>query len=185
MKALLDYLLSFLLLILLAVPILTLIVIAKRYNGGTGIFKQKRLGKNGKLFTIYKLQTFCKKTKMINKVGFFMRKFKLDEIPQLVNILIGEMSFVGPRPETPEYADRLKGEFYKILKLKPGLTSPASLKYINEERILSQQEYPEVYNANVIYPDKMKMNLDYYYTNNFVDDIKIIILTILKIFFNK
>lgn len=185
MKAFFDKLLALMLLVVLLLPLLFLIIIAKIYNGGTGIFKQKRLGVNGKLFTIYKLQTFCLKTDTINKVGFFLRKYKLDEIPQIINILIGDMSFVGPRPELPIYLDKLTGEFSKILELKPGLTSPATLKYINEEQVLLKNDNPKHYNDSVIYPDKLRLNLKYYYTQSFIGDIKIIIKTVIKIIFRK
>ena len=110
----------------------------------------------------------------------FLRKTKIDELPQLWNILIGDMSFVGPRPDITGYYDLLEGENRKILQLKPGLTSEASIKYANEEAIIAAQPDPLHYNDTVIFPDKVKMNLAYYYSNSVVGDIKIIWKTIFR-----
>ena len=112
--------------------------------------------------------------------GRWLRKTKLDVIFELVNVLKGEMSFVGPRPDVPGYADLLQGSDRQILELKPGITGPASLKYINEEEILAQVENPKQYNDDVIYPDKVKINLEYYHTRSFWGDIKIIFKTIFR-----
>lgn len=112
--------------------------------------------------------------------GKWLRKTKLDVIFELVNVLKGEMSFVGPRPDVPGYADLLQGSDRKILELKPGITGPASLKYINEEEILAQVENPKQYNDEVIYPDKVKINLDYYHNRTFWGDIRIIFKTIFR-----
>ena len=143
-----------------------------------GLFFQARVGQSGKLFTIYKLKTMHPKTGNVSKVGFFFRKYKLDELPQFLNVVKGEMSIVGPRPDIEGYYDKLEGEDRKILELKPGITSEASIKYYNEEEILEQQENALEYNDTVIFPDKVKMNLDYYYNQNLLLDIKIIIKTI-------
>ncbi|MDI1318529.1 sugar transferase [Flavobacterium sp.] len=143
-----------------------------------GLFFQQRVGQFGKLFTIYKLKTMHPKTDNVSKTGFFFRKYKLDELPQFLNVLKGEMSIVGPRPDIEGYYDKLEGNERKVLELKPGITSEASLKYYNEEAILEQQENPLDYNDHVIFPDKVKMNLDYYYNQNLLLDIKIIIKTI-------
>lgn len=143
-----------------------------------GLFLQKRVGQYGKLFTIYKLQTIHPKTKKISKIGQFFRKYKLDELPQFLNVLKGDMSIVGPRPDIEGYYDKLKGEERKILQLKPGITSEASIKYYNEEVILEQQNNPLLYNDTIIFPDKVKMNLEYYYNQNIILDIAIIIRTI-------
>ena len=116
----------------------------------------------------------------ITKVGRYMRKWKLDELPSLWNVLCGEMSFVGPRPDVPGYADRLKGHDRDILKLRPGITGPASLKYANEEEILAAVQDPIGYNNEVIFPDKVKINLEYYYHHTFLGDIKLIIRTIMR-----
>jgi lipopolysaccharide/colanic/teichoic acid biosynthesis glycosyltransferase len=107
-----------------------------------------------------------------------MRKHKLDELPQFFNVLIGNMSIVGPRPDIEGYYDKLEGEDRKILELKPGITSEASLKYYNEEAILEQQENPLLYNDTVIFPDKVRMNLEYYYNRSFWDDLWIIWSTV-------
>ena len=103
----------------------------------------------------------------------------MDELPELWNVLIGDMSFVGPRPDVPGYADKLKGEARAILKLKPGITGPASLKYRNEEEILAQQPDPIKYNDEVIYPDKVRINLEYLRHWSFWLDIKVIVHTII------
>jgi lipopolysaccharide/colanic/teichoic acid biosynthesis glycosyltransferase len=100
-----------------------------------GFFLQKRVGHNGKLFTIIKLKTIHPKTRQISIIGKFLRKYKIDELPQFINILIGDMSLVGYRPDVPGYYDKLEGENRKVLELKPGLFSEATLKYVNEETI--------------------------------------------------
>ena len=143
-----------------------------------GLFFQQRVGQFGKLFTIYKLKTMHDETGNVSKTGCFFRKYKLDELPQFLNVLKGEMSIVGPRPDIEGYYDKLEGEDRKILELKPGITSEASIKYYNEEEILEQQENGLHYNDSIIFPDKVKMNLDYYYNQNLLLDIKIIIKTI-------
>ncbi len=143
-----------------------------------GLFFQTRVGQYGKLFTIYKLKTMHHKTGTISKVGAFFRKYKLDEMPQFLNVLFGEMSIVGPRPDIEGYYDNLEGESRKVLELKPGITSEASIKYYNEEEILEQQQDALKYNDTVIFPDKVKINLEYYYHHDLILDIKIIIKTI-------
>lgn len=145
-----------------------------------GFFFQKRVGQYGNLFTIYKLKTMHQKTGNVTNVGAFFRKYKVDELPQFLNVLKGEMSIVGPRPDIEGYYDKLEGENKKVLELKPGITSEASIKYYNEEEILEQQEDALEYNDTIIFPDKVKMNLDYYYNQNLLLDIKIIIKTIFK-----
>jgi lipopolysaccharide/colanic/teichoic acid biosynthesis glycosyltransferase len=147
-----------------------------------GFFIHKRIGQFGNPFFIIKVKSIRWKdnVKMISLFGNFIRKTKLDELPQLINIIRGEMSFVGPRPDICGYYNHLRGEERILLELKPGLTSLASLKYADEERILLQQKNPMEYNDTVIFPDKVKMNLDYYYHNNLFIDIKIIIKTILR-----
>lgn len=119
--------------------------------------------------------------KSISKLGIFLRKSKLDELPQLFNIFLGHMSFVGPRPDIAGYYNSLQGEERMILKLRPGLTSEASLKYFDEEVLLQQQENPKEYNNTVIFPDKVKLNLHYYYNHSLLGDIKIIHKTLLRL----
>lgn len=115
----------------------------------------------------------------ITPLGAKLRKYKLDELPELWNVLIGDMSFVGPRPDVPGYADRLQGEDRQVLLLKPGITGPASLKYRNEEELLAMQPDPQRYNDEVIFPDKVRINLGYLRTWSFWRDIRIIVCTVL------
>ena len=114
----------------------------------------------------------------ITNIGKKIRKYKIDELPELFNVFLGEMSVVGPRPDVPGYVNLLEGENRNILKLRPGITSKASIKYANEEALLLNQEDPVAYNDNVIFPDKVKMNLNYYENNNIWIDIKIIFATL-------
>ena len=183
MKRLLDIILSVIILLMVGLAI-GLIFILAFFDTGNGLFLQKRIGQYGKLFNIFKIRTINDKTSKISKFGLFLRKSKLDELPQLLNVLFGQMSFVGPRPDIPGYYDLLKGEERKILELKPGLTSEASLKYYNEESILKNKVDPLEYNDTVIFPDKVKMNLEYYYKQSFSEDLRIIFKTI-SIFFKK
>jgi lipopolysaccharide/colanic/teichoic acid biosynthesis glycosyltransferase len=154
-----------------------------------GIFIQERIGQFGIPFKIYKLRTIQVSSSSgdarISKIGEFLRGYKLDELPQLFNILIGEMSVVGPRPDLPGYYDLLEGENRKILALKPGLTSEAALKYSNEAQLLEKQVLPFLYNNKSIFPDKVQLNLDYYYHRSLWGDIKIILKTIWFVFFRK
>lgn len=144
-----------------------------------GFFTQKRIGQFGLPFTIYKLRTFgSSEEKPISKIGAFLRNSKLDELPQFWNIIKGDMSFVGPRPDIAGYYDLLEGENRKILELKPGLTSLASIKYAHEELLLEKQKNPLDYNDTIIFPDKVKLNLEYYYSNSIYGDLKIIWKTI-------
>ena len=171
-------------------PVLLVVwmLIHVKMPGGPAIFTQKRVGKNGKLFTMYKFRSMTMGhdgssvsvagESRITPLGAKLRKYKLDELPELWNVLIGDMSFVGPRPDVPGYADKLQGEDRLILNLRPGITGPASLKYKNEEEILAQVEDPQKYNDEVIYPDKVKINLEYYYHHSLMGDIKLIIQTV-------
>ncbi|QCX52773.1 sugar transferase [Elizabethkingia sp. JS20170427COW] len=160
--------------------LLTLLIVASIDTRSFGIFKQKRIGQHGKPFNIYKFQTLHPDTKSISNIGAFLRKYKLDELAQLFNILFGEMCFVGPRPDIPGYYDVLQGEDRKVLNLKPGLTCEASIKYRNEEYLLKQQQNPLEYNNQVIFPDKVKINLAYYHKLSPKEDIKIILKTVLS-----
>lgn len=177
------------LLVLWPVLIVVAILIKVKMPGGPAIFKQKRVGLHGDLFTMYKFRSMTVShggssvsvagESRITPLGATLRKYKLDELPELWNVLIGDMSFVGPRPDVPGYADKLEGEDRLILNLRPGITGPASLKYRNEEELLAQVEDPQRYNDEVIYPDKVRINLDYYYHHTFVGDLKMIIETVL------
>lgn len=164
------------------------VLIHVKMPGGPAIFTQKRIGRDGKLFTMYKFRSMTvghggssvsvAGESRITPLGAKLRKYKLDELPELWNVLIGDMSFVGPRPDVPGYADKLEGEDRLILKLRPGITGPASLKYKNEEEILAKVDNPQKYNDEVIYPDKVKINLEYYYHHSLMGDIKLIIQTV-------
>jgi lipopolysaccharide/colanic/teichoic acid biosynthesis glycosyltransferase len=177
-KAIFDFTFGFLLLLLFSALILLGFIIATIDTQSFGFFFQKRVGKNGKLFQIIKLKTIHPKKQTSSIIGKFLRKTKFDELPQLWNVVSGEMSFVGPRPDVPGYYDKLIGEERKILLLKPGITSEAAIKYAKEESLLSKQENPSEYNDLVLFPDKVKMNLEYYHNHSIVGDIKIILKTI-------
>lgn len=196
-KYIFDRTASFLgILFLLPIYILIAILIKIYMPDGPIIFKQKRVGKNGDLFTMYKFRSMIKThsgssisiagENRITPLGERLRKYKLDELPELWNVLIGDMSFVGPRPDVPGYADNLKGNARKILCLRPGITGPASLKYRNEENLLSTIENPQEYNDEIIFPDKVRINLYYLENPSFLIDIKIIICTIFgsKMYYN-
>jgi lipopolysaccharide/colanic/teichoic acid biosynthesis glycosyltransferase len=158
--------------------ILLCVLIATLDAQSFGIFTQKRVGQHGKIFTIFKIKTINDRLKTISMFGKFLRKSKLDELPQLFNIIKGDMSVVGPRPDIPGYYDLLDGENRKILELKPGLTSEASIKYRNEETLLQNVSNPKQYNDEIIFPDKVKMNINYYHNHNLLIDLKIILKTI-------
>jgi len=173
-KRIFDIFFSIIALVLLSWILLLSYIVASIDTGANGFFSQKRIGRFGKPFTILKLQTIHPKTGKISAIGNFFRNSKIDEMPQFFNVLLGCMSIVGPRPDIEGYYDKLEGENRKILELKPGITCPASLKYYNEEEILQQQENPLEYNDTVIFPDKVKMNLDYYYNHSFWGDLVIL-----------
>ncbi|OUD34791.1 sugar transferase [Flavobacterium sp. FPG59] len=180
MKRIFDLLFSIVGLLFLGWMILFVLLIASMDTRSFGIFTQTRIGQNGNKFKIFKIKSMLDGNKSISKWGSFLRKSKLDELPQLFNILLGDMSFVGPRPDVVGYYNSLQGEERLILKLKPGLTSEASLKYFDEEFLLQQQENPKGYNDTVFFPDKVKLNLDYYYNHSLLGDIKIILKTLLR-----
>ena len=192
-KRILDIIISVFAIIILSPLFLLISIVIKLTSKGPIFFIQERIGLKGSIFKIIKFRTMIndhnslnvvsiKNDSRITVVGKILRKYKLDEIPELINVLVGSMSLVGPRPDVPGYVDLLKGENRKILTLKPGITGPASLKYFNEEEILSSKKNPKDYNDKIIFPDKVKINLDYYYKNNIWIDIKIIFATILKFF---
>ncbi|MEP0265977.1 sugar transferase [Dokdonia sp.] len=180
MKSILDFILAILLLLALLPFLFVSLLLAALSTKSTGIFTQIRIGQYGDPFTIYKLQTM--KDGKVTSIGKILRKTKIDELPQLINILKGDMSFVGPRPDLPGYYDMLKGEQRKVLVLKPGLTSLAAIKYRNEEQLLAQQVEPLLYNDMVIFPDKVNMNLHYLKKRSVGYDLKIIGLTIKSLF---
>ena len=181
--ALLGLLLIWWLLIVVAV------LIKVKMPGGPAIFKQTRIGRRGKPFTIFKFRTMTvghggssvsvAGESRITPLGAVLRKYKIDERPELWNVLVGDMSFVGPRPDVPGYADRLQGDDREVLELRPGITGPASLKYRNEEDLLAVVDNPQEYNDTVIYPDKVRINRYYLHNYSFVSDIKMIVCTVL------
>lgn len=176
-KAFMDYGLSFVGIVVLLPVFFILIILASLDTGFPGVFKQERVGRFGNIFVIYKFRTYHVKTHTKSFFGKWMRKTKLDELPQLFNILKGDMSLVGPRPDISGYYDKLKNEDQLILNLKPGLTSEAGIKYRNEEEILNQQENPLQYNDEVLFPEKVKMNLEYYHRLSFKNDMYILLKT--------
>ncbi|MBN1952640.1 MAG: sugar transferase [Bacteroidales bacterium] len=181
-------LVAFLMIVVLAPLFICIVLAVLIFSGYPVLFRQVRIGQYGKPFTIFKFRTMVNKhsgstTSVKNEpritgIGAFLRKWKLDELPELVNILMGDMAFVGPRPDVPGYADKLEGEDREILKLKPGLTGPASLKYLDEEELLAGQEDPVHYNDSVIYPDKVKINRIYKERKSVMHDLKIIVYTL-------
>lgn len=175
-----DFILAILLILVLFPLMLFCIIFSLLSSNSLGIFTQKRIGEHGKPFTIYKLQTM--QEGKVTKIGKYLRKYKIDELPQLFNILKGDMSFVGPRPDVPGYYDQLEGEDRKVLTLKPGLTSLATIKYRHEEQLLAVQSNPLQYNDQYVFPDKVKMNLEYLEKRSLWYDIKIIGLTIKSLF---
>ena len=183
MAALLGLLLIWWLLIVVA------ILIKVKMPGGPALFRQTRIGRHGKPFTIYKFRTMTvghggssvsvAGESRITPLGAVLRRYKIDELPELWNVLIGDMSFVGPRPDVPGYADRLQGDDREMLELRPGITGPASLKYRNEEELLAAVENPQEYNDTVIYPDKVRINRYYLHNYSFMKDIEMIVCTVI------
>ena len=165
------------------------ILIRIKMPDGPAVFTQKRVGKGGRLFTMYKFRSMSAHhsgstvsvagESRITPLGAKLRRYKLDELPELWNVFIGDMSFVGPRPDVPGYADKLEGDDRRVLQLRPGITGPASLKYRDEEVLLAAQANPQELNDKVIYPDKVRINLYYLDHYSFVADIKMIIATVL------
>lgn len=176
-KALMDYGLAFIMVVLFMPVLIILIILTSFDTGFPGIFTQKRVGLEGKFFVIYKFRTYHPRTSQKSGFGEWMRKTKLDELPQLFNILRGDMSFVGPRPDIPGYYDALKGDERLVLGLKPGLTSEAGIKYRNEEELLKNQQDPLKFNDEILFPDKVRMNLEYYREFSFRTDVLILLKT--------
>ena len=188
--------------------IILVILIKVKMPGGPAFFTQKRVGRHGRLFTIHKFRSMAVShdnssisiagEARITSLGATLRRYKLDELPELWDVLIGNMSFVGPRPDVPGYADKLEGDNRDVLKLRPGITGPATLKYRREDEMLSgvrslvadlnddfnfdektDQEVALWYNDNVIYPDKVRLNCYYYRHYSFIKDIQMILCTVL------
>ena len=189
LKFLFDRIASLVGLLLLWPVLFVIAILIKVKMPGRVLFVQERVGRNGKLFRVHKFRTMegeqiespiaALERNRITPLGMTLRRFHLDELPQLWDVLIGNMSFVGPRPDVPGYADKLEGDDRVILKLRPGITGPASLKYRNEEEILAQVDDPVRYNDEVIWPDKVRLNKYYYYHYSFLKDIEMIFATVL------
>lgn len=172
-------------------PVLVVVALLIRIKmpDGPVFFRQKRVGKDGRLFTLVKFRSMTMDhggssvsvagEARITPLGAKLRKYKLDELPELWNVLKGDMSFVGPRPDVPGYADALTGEDREILRLRPGITGPATLKYRNEEEILSSVDDPQRYNDEIIFPDKVRINRYYLHHYSFWTDLKLILATVL------
>ena len=218
LKWIFDRLVSLIgLLVVWPVLLIVAIMIKVKMSGGPAIFTQKRVGKGGKLFTCHKFRTMTVRhngstvsvagDSRITPFGAKLRHYKLDELPGLWDVLIGNMSFVGPRPDVPGYADKLVGDDRDVLKLRPGITGPATLKYRLEDEMIAEfvrklrkgsielregqrmpenintmtdQEVAVWYNDNVIYPDKVRLNCYYYRHYSFWKDIEMILATVLK-----
>lgn len=172
-------------------PVMLLLALIITIDSKGGVFyKQVRIGKNKKPFKLYKfrsmstdadkkgLLTVGNKDSRITKIGYYLRKYKLDELPQLINVLFGNMSFVGPRPEVEKYVKLYNQEQLMVFNVKPGITDWASIKYVNENEILAKSSQPEKTYIEEIMPAKLKLNLEYVKHNNVFVDIKIILLTI-------
>jgi len=176
------------LLVLWPVLVVVAVLVRVKMPGGPVIFRQKRVGRGGQLFTMYKFRSMTvghggssvsvAGESRITPLGAKLRRYKLDELPELWNVLVGDMSFVGPRPDVPGYADRLTGEDRVVLGLRPGITGPASLKYRHEEELLARQADPQMYNDSVIFPDKVRINRYYLLHYSFVKDIQMIFCTV-------
>ena len=168
-------------------------VAASIATGKSGFFRQTRVGRGGRPFEVIKLRTMVdvpgggtsvttSRDARVTRVGRVLRRFKLDELPQLINVLLGDMSFVGPRPDVPGFADRLTGDDRIILSVRPGITGPATLAFRHEERLLAEQSDPEMYNSEVIYPKKVRLNRAYVRDYRFRDDLGYLARTLIALF---
>ena len=183
-----DVCFSFIGIIFLSIPILILSIFASVSTKKSGIFKQERIGQHAKPFNILKIRSMIennssnhitvKNDKRITKFGRFIRKYHLDELPQIYNVFIGEMSFVGPRPDVKGYADLLTDDDRIILNIKPGITGPATLAFKNEEALLAKQKNPKHYNDEVLWKQKVILNKNYIKNWSFINDLKYILQTL-------
>ena len=161
---------------------------------GPVFYRQTRVGRYGRDFRIFKFRsmrvgsdkgrqiTVGERDPRITRSGYFIRRYKIDELPQLINVFLGDMSIVGPRPEVRKYVDLYSEEQRKVFQVRPGITDLASIKYLNENELLSQVDDPDTYYIDVIMPDKLAINLEYIRHQSFMGDIKIIFNTLFKIF---
>jgi len=188
LKRIFDIVFSFIGLIILSPVFIIISILIKIKMPGPVFFHQNRAGRHGRLFRIVKFRTMIpnhggdtisvKGENRITPLGTILRRYKLDELPELWNVLKGDMSFVGPRPDMPEYIYRFSGDEKLILELRPGITGPATLKYANEEELLASVPDPKSFNDEIIWPDKVRMNLDYYKKRSFLGDLIIILKTL-------
>lgn len=190
-----DIVFSILILTIFFPFIILIALLIKLDSKGSAFFIQERVGKDNVVFNIYKFRTMYEASQSkglltlgnhdsrITKIGYYLRRYKIDEFPQIINVLIGNMSFVGPRPELRHYVNIYKEEDYVVFSIKPGITSLASLKYINEAELLKTAKDPEDFFVNAIIPDKLKLDKEYIKNQNFLLDIKIISLSIYKALF--
>ena len=175
--------------LVLAAPVILLAwIVASIDTGANGFYAQARIGRFGRPFRVIKIRTMrpgsdagstvtTATDARVTPAGRFFRRSKIDELPQLFNVLAGSMSFVGPRPDTPGFADALEGEDRIVLAVRPGITGPATLKYRNEESLLAAQPDPERFNREVIYPDKVRLNRRYVECYRFSEDLRLLALT--------
>ena len=187
LKILFDYFFVVIFTLIFAVPMLIMWIIASLETGQNGLFIHERIGQYGKPFKMFKIRTLkgdydnpitTENTHKITRSGRIFIKFKLDELPQLFNILNGTMSFVGPRPDVAGYADQLEGDDRVILSVKPGITGPAQLKYRSENELLAAAEDPRKLNDEVLWPDKVAINKEYVQNWTFTNDLKILWKTV-------
>lgn len=193
MKRLFDIVFSFLGLVFLSPLLLLIVVLMRATSKGPIIYKQVRVGKNNKDFMIFKFRTMHinadklgllsigDRDPRITRFGYDLRKYKLDELPQLANVLKGEMSFVGPRPEVRKYVNFYNEEQMQVLKVRPGISDLASIAFRNESELLSEQADSDKYYINVIMPKKLQINLDYLKDRTLMKDVGVIIKTFLAI----
>ena len=194
LKRTFDILFSSIGLLMLLPVFLVMAVWIKADSEGPVFYRQVRVGMHGKLFRIFKFRsmrlgsdkasqiTIGERDSRITCSGIIIRKYKLDELPQLINVFTGDMSFVGPRPEVPKYVDLYTEAQRHVLDVRPGITDMASIKYINENELLGKANNPEDYYIHTIMPDKLSINLEYVKNNSFMDDVTIIFKTLSKIF---
>lgn len=180
--------------LLTLLPVFLVMAVWIKADSKGGVFyRQVRVGLHGKQFRIFKFRsmrlgsdqgsqiTIGERDSRITRSGLFIRKYKLDELPQLINVFLGDMSFVGPRPEVPKYVDLYTDAQRKVLDVRPGITDMASIKYSNENELLGKAEDPEAYYIQTIMPDKLSINLEYVKNHSFAGDIAIIFKTLFKI----
>lgn len=184
MGRLIEFILAVLLLLSVSILLIICFFLSAIDTHSSGLFTQKRIGRFGQAFTVYKIRSMHFQSGRISRFGKWLRKSKIDEFPQLFNIIKGDMSFVGPRPDVSGYADNLVGSDRLLLTVRPGLTGLASLKYRNEEALLAKQSNPTQFNYLVIWPDKVKLNNWYVKNRSIKMDIELVFFTVLPVEFD-